>query len=220
MKHYDYEGQKTRVEAFNKTNTRFKKGLAIQPICFGISFTNTMMNHARALVHIYHDGSVVVSTGGVEMGQGLNTKMLQIVTEIFGIRASRVRLESTNTLRVANTSPTAASAGADLNGKALEMACNALLERLKTVARTHLNVEKIQINDEFVFANDKATEISWPDLVMKAHVMRVALSENSHYATPTIHYDKTKEKGHPFAYHVYGTLYVESAFESNLPWSL
>lgn len=205
MKSYDYESQKERVEEFNANNTRFKKGLAIQPICFGISFTNTMMNHARALVHIYHDGSVVVSTGGVEMGQGLNTKMMQIVTDTFRISPKRVRIESTNTLRVANTSPTAASAGADLNGKALEMACNALLERLKGVARTHLNTDKIQINDEFVFANDKAAEISWPDLVMKAHVMRVALTENSHYATPTIHYDKTKEKGHPFAYHVYGT---------------
>lgn len=205
MKSYDYEAQKNRVEAFNKNSTRFKKGLAIQPICFGISFTNTMMNHARALVHIYHDGSVVVSTGGVEMGQGLNTKMLQIVVETFGIRPNRVRIESTNTLRVANTSPTAASAGADLNGKALQMACNALLERLIKVAQTELNTDKIQINDEFVFANDKATEISWKDLVMKAHVMRVALSENAHYATPNIHYDKTKEKGHPFAYHVYGT---------------
>jgi xanthine dehydrogenase large subunit len=205
MKNYDYEAQKNRVEAFNKSNTRFKKGLAIQPICFGISFTNTMMNHARALVHIYHDGSVVVSTGGVEMGQGLNTKMLQIVVETFGIRPNRVRIESTNTLRVANTSPTAASAGADLNGKALQMACNALLSRLLKVAETELNTDKLQINDEFVFANDKATEISWKDLVMKAHVMRVALTENAHYATPTIHYDKTKEKGHPFAYHVYGT---------------
>jgi xanthine dehydrogenase large subunit len=205
MKSYDYSAQKKSVEDFNNNNTRFKKGLAIQPICFGISFTNTMMNQARALVHIYHDGSVVVSTGGVEMGQGLNTKMLQIVTSIFGIKASRVRIESTNTLRIANTSPTAASAGADLNGKALEMACNALLQRLIKVARAELNTEAIQINDEFVFANDKATEISWNDLVMKAFVMRVALSEHSHYATPTIHYDKTKEKGHPFAYHVYGT---------------
>lgn len=205
MKSYDYEAQKKRVAEFNKVNIRFKKGLAIQPICFGISFTNTMMNHARALVHIYHDGSVVVSTGGVEMGQGLNTKMLQIVTETFGIRPNRVRIESTNTLRVANTSPTAASAGADLNGKALQMACNALLSRLLKVAENELNTDKLQINDEFLFANDKATEISWKDLVMKAHVMRVALSENAHYATPTIHYDKTKEKGHPFAYHVYGT---------------
>ena len=205
MQSYDYEAQKNKVAEFNRNNKRFKKGLAVQPICFGISFTNTMMNHARALVHIYHDGSVVVSTGGVEMGQGLNTKMLQIVVETFGIRPSRVRIESTNTLRVANTSPTAASAGADLNGKALQMACNALLQRLIKVAQTELNTDQIQINDEFVFANDKATEISWKDLVMKAHVMRVALTENSHYATPTIHYDKSKEKGHPFAYHVYGT---------------
>jgi xanthine dehydrogenase large subunit len=85
------------------------------------------------------------------------------------------------------------------------MACNALLGRLIAVAQKELNIEKIQLNDEFVFANDKATEISWTDLVMKAFVLRVALSEHSHYATPIINYDKTKEKGHPFAYHVYGT---------------
>ncbi len=206
---YQYEAQQKRIADFNAANSRYKKGLAVQPICFGISFTNTMMNQARALVHIYHDGSVVVSTGAVEMGQGVNTKMLQIVTSTFGISASRVRIESTNTLRVANTSPTAASAGADLNGKALQLACDALLQRLITVAQKELNTDKIQINDEFVFANDQATEISWPDLVMKAFVLRVALSENAHYATPTIHYDKSKEKGHPFAYHVYGTAIVE-----------
>lgn len=205
MKSYNYEAQKNRVEAFNKTNTRFKKGLAIQPICFGISFTNTMMNHARALVHIYHDGSVVVSTGGVEMGQGLNTKMLQIVVETFSINANKVRIESTNTLRVANTSPTAASAGADLNGKALQMACNILLERLKAVAQKEYTDQIIDLKDELVYANETKTEMTWKDLVLKAFQQRVALSENAHYATPTIHYDKSKEKGHPFAYHVYGT---------------
>ncbi|MDN3675809.1 molybdopterin-dependent oxidoreductase [Flavobacterium paronense] len=205
MKSYDYEAQKNRVEAFNKTNTRFKKGLAIQPICFGISFTNTMMNHARALVHIYHDGSVVVSTGGVEMGQGLNTKMLQIVTETFSINANKVRIESTNTLRVANTSPTAASAGADLNGKALQMACNNLLERLKAVAQKEYTDQIIEVKDEMVYANEIKTDITWNALITRAFTQRVALSENAHYATPTIHYDKTKEKGHPFAYHVYGT---------------
>lgn len=209
MNQYDYEAQKTRIAAFNKNNSRYKKGLAIQPICFGISFTNTMMNHARALVHIYHDGSVVVSTGAVEMGQGVNTKMLQIVTEIFGINASRVRIESTNTLRVANTSPTAASAGADLNGKALQMACNALLERLKAMMQKEYIDAAIHIKDEMVFVDDKKTEIGWKDLIMKAFTQRVALSENAHYATPTIHYDKTKEKGHPFAYHVYGTSIFE-----------
>jgi xanthine dehydrogenase large subunit len=205
MKSYDYESQKKRVEDFNANNTRFKKGLAIQPICFGISFTNTMMNHARALVHIYHDGSVVVSTGGVEMGQGLNTKMLQIVIETFGINANKVRIESTNTLRVANTSPTAASAGADLNGKALKMACENLLERLKAVAQKEYTDQLIELKDEMVFANKTKTDITWNALITRAFTQRVALSENAHYATPTIHYDKTKEKGHPFAYHVYGT---------------
>ncbi len=209
MKTYDYAAQKQRVADFNINNSRYKKGLAVQPICFGISFTNTMMNHARALVHIYHDGSVVVSTGAVEMGQGVNTKLLQIVTQTFGISPSKVRIESTNTLRVANTSPTAASAGADLNGKALEMACNALLDRLKTVAQNEHNATEIQIKGEQIFADSKATNMTWNDLILKAFTLRVALSENSHYATPTIHYDKTKEKGHPFAYHVYGTAIVE-----------
>ena len=209
MNDYNYTVQKERIESFNKSNSRFKKGLAVQPICFGISFTNTMMNHARALVHIYHDGSVVVSTGAVEMGQGVNTKMLQIVVETFGISASKVRIESTNTLRVANTSPTAASAGADLNGKALQMACNALLDRLKAVAQKEYTNQIIELKDEMVFANDTKTEISWNDLITKAFTQRVALSENSHYATPTIHFDKTKEKGHPFAYHVYGTAILE-----------
>ncbi len=209
MKDYQYEAQKERIETFNASNSRYKKGLAVQPICFGISFTNTMMNHARALVHIYHDGSVVVSTGAVEMGQGVNTKLLQIVTETFGIATSKVRIESTNTLRVANTSPTAASAGADLNGKALQMACTALLERLKAVAQKEHNATEIQIIEEQIIADAKTTEMTWTDLIMKAFTLRVALSENSHYATPTIHYDKTKEKGHPFAYHVYGTALIE-----------
>ncbi len=206
---YGYAERQKQVADFNASNTRFKKGLAVQPICFGISFTNTMMNHARALVHIYYDGSVVVSTGAVEMGQGVNTKMVQIVTSIFGIHASRVRIESTNTLRVANTSPTAASAGADLNGKALEIACKNLLARLKPVAFADADAESMQIMEEWVYRGAVKTDMSWTDLIMKAFTMRVALSENAHYATPTIHYDKTKEKGHPFAYHVYGTALVE-----------
>lgn len=208
MEMYDYAQQKQRIAEFNKNNHRFKKGLAVQPICFGISFTNTMMNHARALVHIYHDSSVVVSTGAVEMGQGVNTKMVQIASEIFGIVPSLVRIESTNTLRVANTSPTAASAGADLNGKALELACNALAERLKAVAsQDHSGT--ITFESGQVLADGKPTGMTWKDLVLKAFTQRVALSENAHYATPTIHYDKTKEKGHPFAYHVYGTALFE-----------
>jgi xanthine dehydrogenase large subunit len=209
MKNYNYTAQKERVEDFNATNSRYKKGLAVQPICFGISFTNTMMNQARALVHVYYDGSVIVNTGAVEMGQGVNTKLLQIVTETFGIHAARVRIESTNTLRVANTSPTAASAGADLNGKALQIACTNLLERLKPLAQVKVDPEEIHIVEEWVYRGGDKTDIQWVDLIMKAFTQRVALTENAHYATPIIHYDKSKEKGHPFAYHVYGTAILE-----------
>jgi len=200
---------KHKVEIFNGSNVRYKKGYAVQPICFGISFTNTMMNHARALVHIYQDGSVVVSTGAVEMGQGVNTKLLQIATEIFGISPEKVRLESTNTLRIANTSPTAASAGADLNGKALEIACNTLKNRLIQVAESNFGNKEIIFCHDQITTSDNKNQISWTALILLAFQQRVSLSEHAHYATPVIHYDKTKEKGHPFAYHVYGTAILE-----------
>ncbi len=209
MEQYEYSQQRERVDRFNQSHSTQKKGLAVQPICFGISFTNTMMNHARALVHIYLDGSVVVSTGAVEMGQGVNTKLLQIASECFGIEPRRVRIESANTLRVANTSPTAASAGADLNGKALLMACEALVGRLKAVASQEGLLGDLFFSDEHIYTRDRASAMSWSDLVTKAFQKRVCLSENAHYATPVIHFDKSMEKGHPFAYHVYGTAIVE-----------
>jgi xanthine dehydrogenase large subunit len=203
---FDYEVTEKKVEAFNAANKHKKQGFALMPICFGISFTNTPMNHARALVHIYQDGSIGISTGGIEMGQGLNTKMLQIAADKFSIDASRIKIESTNTTRVANTSPTAASAGADLNGKALEVACDALLGRLKevTAKNNNFSTENIELKDEFVYVNGTKSEMNWEQLIQLAFLERVALTENGHYATPLIHFDKTTEKGHPFAYHVYG----------------
>ena len=207
---FDLAQLQTEVDAFNVTNTTHKKGMAMMPICFGISFTNTPMNHARALVHVYQDGSVGVSTGGVEMGQGLNTKMVQVAVAVFGISVQRIKLESTNTTRVANTSPSAASATADLNGKALEIGCNAILERIKEKASRILTStpEAITIENEAVLNNGKATDLDWQQLIHLCHWDRVNLSESGHYATPEIHFDKTKEKGHPFAYHVYGTAAV------------
>ena len=181
------------------------------PICFGISFTNTPMNHARALVHIYQDGSVGISTGAVEMGQGVNSKMIQVAAHYFGIEKSQIKLETTNTTRVANTSPSAASATADLNGKALEIACKKLVQRLFEVAAKILNVniKNLGLDHGFVTKNEQLTELSWEKLVFEAFWQRVCLTENGHYATPIIKFDKTKEKGHPFAYHVYGTALVE-----------
>ncbi|NRD19298.1 molybdopterin-dependent oxidoreductase [Winogradskyella eckloniae] len=204
---FNIEAMEQEVSEFNKNNTAFKKGLSFMPITFGISFTNTPMNHARALVHIYLDGSIGVSTAAVEMGQGVNTKMMQIVADVFSVSIEHIKIETTNTTRVANTSPSAASSTADLNGKATLMACTALLERLKSVASQDLNVSEnsITLNKEFVYVNGKKSELSWTSLISSAMLKRVALTENAHYATPEIHFDKTKEKGHPFAYHVYGT---------------
>ncbi|WP_452227497.1 xanthine dehydrogenase molybdopterin binding subunit [Lacinutrix cladophorae] len=195
------------VADFNKNNTAFKKGISFMPITFGISFTNTPMNHARALVHIYLDGSIGISTAAVEMGQGVNTKMMQIAAAIFSIPIDKIKIETTNTTRVANTSPSAASSTADLNGKATLMACNSLLERLKTVASEalHTSDKSITLKEETVYVDGEKSNLTWTQLISKAMLQRVALTENAHYATPEIHFDKTKEKGHPFAYHVYGT---------------
>jgi xanthine dehydrogenase large subunit len=204
--HFSIEETEQEIADFNRKNLHFKKGMALAPICFGISFTKTPMNNARALVHIYSDGSVGVSTGAVEMGQGVNTKMLQVAANVFSIHPSKVKIESTNTTRVANTSPSAASATADLNGKALEIACTALINRLKDCAAKHLEVspDSIQIENEKILIDGEPTEMTWESLIDKAFLDRVCLTENGHYATPIIHFDKTKEKGHPFAYHVYG----------------
>ena len=212
---FNYDKLSGDINAFNKKSSDFKKGIALMPICFGISFTNTPMNHARALIHIYQDGSIGISTGAVEMGQGVNTKLLQIASQSFSIPPDKIKIETTNTTRVANTSPSAASSTADLNGKALLKACLALLARLKTVAAIELEVkeEEISIQNEWVFVNELKSSLSWKDLIAKAMMARVALSENAHYATPVIHYDKTKEKGHPFAYHVYGTAIIISTVD-------
>jgi len=205
-KRFNISKTKYEVDSFNKNNLIRKKGFALTPVCFGISFTNTTMNQARALVHIYQDGSVGVSTGAVEMGQGVNTKMMQVAATTLSIDVSRVKVETTNTTRVANTSPTAASSGADLNGKAVKIACNKLKERLIQVAAGLLNsdVLKVEIKNEQIIDNGKVTNLTWEKLVMEAHLARVGLTENGHYATPKIHFDKAKEKGHPFAYYVFG----------------
>ncbi|MCF6361629.1 MAG: molybdopterin-dependent oxidoreductase, partial [Cyclobacteriaceae bacterium] len=208
---FDLDEVKSSIDEFNKNNDAFKKGYALMPITFGISFTKTPMNQARALVHIYSDGTVGISTGAVEMGQGVNTKMLQVAATIFSIPANKIKLESTNTTRVANTSPTAASATADLNGKALEKACNTLLERLTQRAAKHLKVatSSISLLNEIVLVDGSPSEMSWTELVDMAFLERVCLTENGHYATPLINFDKEKEKGHPFAYHVFGLALTE-----------
>ena len=204
---YHLKNLRKEVKEFNDANTLFKKGVSLMPICFGISFTKIHMNQARALVHVYMDGSVNISTGAVEMGQGVNTKMLQVAATVFSIHPNKIKINSTNTYRIANTSPSAASATADLNGMAVLEACSKILERIKNQAAVllHTKVEKIAIINEMVFADGVATGFNWDKLVMESYLNRISLSEHGHYSTPTIHFDTGIEKGHPFAYHVYGT---------------
>jgi xanthine dehydrogenase large subunit len=212
---YNIDQIRKDAELFNAANKLYKKGFAVMPVCFGISFTKTMMNQARAQVHVYTDGSVAVSTGAVEMGQGVNTKMLQVAAQVFSLPPARIKVNSTNTYRVANTSPSAASATADLNGKATEIACNAILDRLKRVAAEELGAKpgQIELKNEIVLLKGKPTDIDWKKLVMLTYMKRISLSEHGHYTPPGIHFDMKKEKGHPFAYHVYGTAFISTTVD-------
>ncbi len=208
---FDFAALQQEADEFNANSKYFRKGVAVMPICFGISFTKTPMNQARSLVHVYTDGSVAVSTGAVEMGQGVNTKMAQVAAKVFGMELGSVRVHTTNTLRIANTSPTAASAAADLNGKATQIACETIRKRLFEVALPLVeasSIDDLSIENGFVHRSGKKTSLDWKTLVMDAHLQRVNLSEHSHYATPGIGFDWSTAKGHPFAYHVYGTAIV------------
>jgi xanthine dehydrogenase large subunit len=205
---YNIESVKREIAEFNSENKLFKKGFALMPICFGISFTNTMLNQASALVHVYSDGSVGISTGAIEMGQGVNMKIRQVAANIFNIDVSRIKTETTNTTRNANTSATAASSGADLNGNATAIACNAIIKRLINFYAEKNNVtdvNSIEIRNEKLFVNGNEQKYNWTDLIKNAYLNRIDLSEHSFYATPEIFFDTKTNKGKPFAYHVYGT---------------
>ncbi|MFH1262986.1 MAG: molybdopterin cofactor-binding domain-containing protein [Pseudomonadota bacterium] len=206
---FDIEAWRARIAEFNASHRMEKKGLALQPVCFGISFTNTMLNQASSLVHVYADGSVGVSTGAVEMGQGVNAKIQLVAAETLSIDPELVRIESTSTARVANTSPTAASSSADLNGNATRLACLQVLGRLKEVAAKVTGSGDVLVRDGWVCANGRKTEWDWKKLVGSAYASRVSLSAQAHYVTPDIHFDKKTEKGEPFAYHATGTAVTE-----------
>ena len=212
---FQIEALRNSVNRFNQSHTSHKKGLAIMPIGFGISFTKTHMNQASALVHIYHDGSLGVSTAAVEMGQGVNTKMVQVAAKTLQIRPDRIKMETTNTTRAANSSPSAASASADLNGKALEKACVALRTRLLDLAAKELDIDaqSLNLDDERVLQQGKPTKLDWVALVNLAFLNRVSLSEQAHFATPGVWFDSSREKGEPFAYHVYGAAAVVASLD-------
>jgi xanthine dehydrogenase large subunit len=204
-----YLQRRRQIAAYNSTSPVLKRGLALTPVKFGISFNLAHLNQAGALVHVYVDGSVLVNHGGTEMGQGLNTKVAQVVAHELGIPLARVRCTAADTQKVANTSATAASTGADLNGKAAQSAARKIRERLAAFAAEHHHVDasRLRFADDTVFAGDH--RIAFADLVQQAYLARVQLWADGFYATPGLHWNRDTLQGKPFFYFAYGAAVSE-----------
>ncbi len=214
MKSAEYEKRRKEIADFNAQNEFFKKGLALTPVKFGISFTTTFLNQAGVLVNVYTDGTVLVNHGGTEMGQGLNTKIQQIAAAEFGVSPDRVKVNATNTSKVPNTSATAASSGSDMNGMAVKNAIETIKERIsKELAQLwnekdvhHPSIlSSIIFKDNFIFDSDHPErKISFFDAMLQMNLRQVSLSAAGFYKTPTIGWDKIKGRGKPFFYYSFG----------------
>jgi xanthine dehydrogenase large subunit len=199
-----YRERRNSVNAFNKVNKRRKRGLALVPLKFGISFTATMLNQGGALLNIYMDGSVSVNHGGTEMGQGLNTKMAQVCADGLGIDLSYVRVTGTDTQKVPNASATSASSGADINGAAIMNATAQMRARLAPVAANMLGCKETEVNFANNMAHGGGKSVEWTALAKQAWMERVGLSVAGFYMTPEIKYDFATLTGHAFYYYCYG----------------
>ena len=200
----EYAKRREEISAFNAANPILKKGLALTPVKFGISFTASFLNQGGALVHVYTDGSIHLNHGGTEMGQGLNTKVAQVVAEVFQVDIERIQITATNTDKVPNTSPTAASSGTDLNGKAAQNAAQTIKQRLVEFAARKWQIfeEDIEFKNGQVRLRDQY--ISFDELIQQAYFGQVSLSSTGFYRTPKIYYDRSQARGRPFYYFAYG----------------
>ncbi|OAZ99425.1 xanthine dehydrogenase molybdopterin binding subunit [Halomonas sp. G11] len=216
----DYWSRRGAITAFNAASPIIKKGLALTPVKFGISFTAQHLNQAGALLHVYTDGSIMINHGGTEMGQGLHTKICQVVARELGLDLDSVRISATRTDKVPNTSPTAASSGADLNGMAARDAASKLRERLFDFAAEHysegLDREGMRLEDDMLISGIGESErrIAWGELVQTAYLNRISLSEKGFYATPLIYYDRATGQGRPFYYYAFGAAVGEVSVDT------
>ena len=198
----EYRKRREEILAFNAKGGILRRGIALTPVKFGISFTATWYNQAGALLHVYKDGSLMINHGGTEMGQGLNTKIAQIVAEAFGVSLDAVKITKTTTEKVPNTSATAASSGTDLNGMAALDACEQIKARLADYAREKWGVGEVCFEGGNVLLGDKV--IGFKEFIAGAYMDRVQLTAAGFYKTPEIHWDRATGKGQPFFYFAYG----------------
>jgi xanthine dehydrogenase molybdopterin binding subunit len=220
----EYERRRKEVDAFNAENKYVKKGLAFTPVKFGISFTTSFLNQAGALVNIYTDGTILVNHGGVEMGQGLNTKMQQVAAAELGIPASWVKVNATNTSKVPNSSPTAASSGSDLNGMAVKNAVDNIKSRLSDFVITRFNnglEGELSQKEQLLYADAEITDTAHPDrkigfkeLISLAYVGQVGLGATGFYKTPGVNFDRAAGTGKPFHYFSYGMAVSEIVLDT------
>lgn len=210
-----YRQRRHDIKTFNAANKVLKKGLALVPVKFGISFTATHLNQAGALVHVYTDGSVLVNHGGTEMGQGLNTKVAQVVAEELGLPLESIRVSATDTAKVANTSATAASTGTDLNGKAAQDAARKVKSALIAYAADQYgcDAEDVIFQAGTVVCGDSVS-FTFADFVRQAYMARIPLWSSGFYRTPKIHYDMATLSGRPFYYFVYAAACAEVVIDT------
>ena len=210
----DYRKRREVIIDFNKNSQILKKGIALTPVKFGISFTATWYNQAGALIHIYNDGSIHLNHGGTEMGQGLHTKVAQIVADAFQVDFERIKITKTTTEKVPNTSATAASSGTDLNGMAALNAAEQIKERLIDFAASHWKLDKTQIKfcSNMVHIGDE--RLTFNAFIKLAYIDRIQLSAAGFYKTPDIHWDRVAGKGQPFYYYAYGAACSEVSVDT------
>jgi xanthine dehydrogenase large subunit len=205
----DYEQRRADIRKFNASSGILRKGIAITPVKFGISFTSTLLNQAGALVHVYRDGTVQLNHGGTEMGQGLYVKVAQVVADELGISMDRVRTTAADTSKVPNASATAASSGSDMNGKAAQKAAARIRKRLTAFAAAEYGVSEAEVDfrDNSVYIAERTLEFS--ELAQAAWAARISLSATGFYRTPRINYDRSTFSGRPFFYFAYGAAVTE-----------
>jgi xanthine dehydrogenase large subunit len=200
----DYRERRKAIGEFNASSPVLRKGIALTPVKFGISFTLTHLNQAGALVHLYRDGSIALNHGGTEMGQGLFVKVAQVVAEEFGVSLDKVKITATSTGKVPNTSPTAASSGSDLNAQAALIACRTIKDRLHAFIEEKWGAgpEKVAFRENYVVVGNRSFELA--EVATAAHAARVQLSASGFYRTPKVAWDREKKTGRPFFYFAYG----------------